>query len=64
LLQKYRNWIGEIPEFTGEVIASVIYLSWHTSMAGILFSFQYGFVEPMIICIIIMLIITALVYAA
>ena len=63
LLQKYRNWAREIPEFTGEVIASTAYLFWLSCLAGTLIFFQHGLLVPMTLCLLTALTITVLIYA-
>jgi hypothetical protein len=64
LLNKYRNWIMDVPEQSGDLIACVSY----TTLLGSIFvgslCFQGGYIIPSVICFGVAGIIVSLVYIA
>jgi len=64
LLHKYHNWLMEIPENTGEIIASAVYLTFMISLIGGTAALTSQAYIPMYFCYGIAAIILGLVYIA
>jgi hypothetical protein len=50
LLQKYHNWLLEIPESIGEIIACVVYLAFMISLVGGTVALNYQEYMSMYFC--------------
>jgi hypothetical protein len=62
LLDKYREWVWNIPETKGDIIASVGYTIWCASLVAAILTFEAGAFAPMSACLGIAALITLLVY--
>jgi hypothetical protein len=62
LRNAYREWITELPETTGDMIACVGYITWCAALTGAILTFEAGSFAPMSIFLGIAAIITILIY--
>ena len=62
LIEKYRNWLMEIPEQTGDLIACVGYLIFMLSLFGATTAFSGGAYLPMALSLIPAVVIFILVH--
>jgi hypothetical protein len=62
LRNAYREWITELPETTGDMVACVGYITWCAALTGAILTLEAGAFAPMSIFLGIAAIITILIY--
>jgi len=62
LIEQYRNWILDIPEQTGDLIACGVYLVYLLALSGAAITFSTGAYVPMSFCLTAVFTIMLLIY--